>query len=211
MKTNSEKHTTLYLLLGVLLMVVTMVLHPTGGNFERLLANANIGIAAHSLAIASVPFSALGFLGLSLVLKKDAFFSRLAFAIMTLGLIAAMLAATLNGLALPLFVKKYADATPETIDAIRPIFHYNMVLNHAFDYILISAMFLSTVMWSIAIIRTKVLPAWVGYFGLLLVTAFLAALLLGFYFLDLYGFRVFIFGWVAWIVLAALKLPKTLA
>ncbi len=208
MTTQPKKNTALFLILGVFLMVVTMVLHPTGGSFERLLANADIGIVAHSLAILSVPFSALGFLGLTQILGQQRFFTRLAFAIMTIGLLAAMLAATLNGLALPLFVKKYADASPETIEAIRPIFHYNMALNHGFDYILIAAMFLSTVLWSIPIIRTKTLPAWIGYFGILLVAAFLTALLLGFFFLDLYGFRIFIFGWVAWIAVTAFRLPR---
>lgn len=185
-----------------------MVLHPTGGNFETLIANSTIAIVSHSLAIFSVPFCMLGFIGLTNILGKESFFSKLALVIMILGLIAAMLAATLNGLALPLFVADYASTSEETISSIRPILKYNMVLNHSFDYILISAMFISTLLWCVDIQKTEVFPKWVGYFGALLVSAAVIAIVSGFYFLDLHGFRIFILGWVAWIFLVAIFVYK---
>lgn len=199
MDNSYHKNTAIYLFLGILLMVATMVLHPTGGNFETLVINSTIAIVSHSLAIFSVPFSMLGFIGLTNILGKESFFSKLALVIMLTGLIAAMLAATLNGLALPLFVSDYASASAETISSIRPVLRYNMILNHSFDYILISAMFISTLLWCIDIQKTKVFPKWIGYFGILLVSSALIAIIFGFYFLDLHGFRIFILGWVIWI------------
>ena len=184
-------------------MFVTMVLHPVGGDFEHLLAVSQMGIIAHSLAIFSLPFSALGFVGLSQWLGSSRFFSRLGLAFMLFGLIAAMLAAAINGLALPFFIGDYAEATPATIEAIHPILRYNMALNHSFDYLLISAMFLSMFLWSISIFRSGRLPRWVAYLGFVIVVVVLISGAVGFYFLDLHGFRMFVFGWLVWIVAAA--------
>lgn len=186
-----------------------MVLHPTGGGFEHLLRNSSMAIISHSLAILSVPFSGLGFLGLTKALEKDRFFPKPAFAVMVVGSLAAVLAATVNGLAQPLFAAMYREASMETINTIKPIFHYNMALNHAFDYILIASMFISVLFWSIAILRTSTLPRWIGYVGISLVMGALIAITLGFYFLDLHGFRFVILGWVAWIVCVAIFLLRT--
>ena len=208
MENQSKRSTGIYLLSGSFLMFITMVLHPTGGGFEHLLRNSSMAIISHSLAIFSVPFSGLGFLGLTKVLEKDSLFPKPAFAVMVVGLFAAVLAATVNGLAQPLFAAMYRGASAETIETIAPIFRYNMALNHAFDYILIASMFLSVLFWSIAVLRTSALPTWIGYLGLILVGTALLSTIQGFYFLDLHGFRYFILGWVAWIVCVAIFLLR---
>jgi hypothetical protein len=122
---------------------------------------------------------------------------------MLFGLVAAMLAAAVNGLTLPFFIGNYAEADQATIAAIQPILRYNMALNHSFDYLLISAMFLSMFLWSISIFRSGRLPRWVAYLGFIIVAVVLIASVGGFYFLDLHGFRMFVFGWLVWIVAAA--------
>jgi len=201
MNTQSNKTTAWALLLGSFLMFVTMILHPTGGGgFEGLLRNANFAIIAHSVAIFSVPFSAIGFFGLAQRLDESQLFSRLALAMMLLGLIAAVLAAALNGLAQPMFALEYEGADETTIDSLRPFFRYNMALNHAFDYILIAGMFFSTFLWSIAILQTQAFAKWFGYLGIALFLIGLISIVSGFYFLDLHGFRIFVFGWLIWIV-----------
>jgi len=207
MNKQSNKTTGWALLLGSFLMFITMILHPTGGGgFEGLLRHANFAIIAHALAIFSIPFSAVGFFGLAQRLDESQFLSRLALAMMLLGLVAAMLAAALNGLAQPMFALQYEGADETTIDTLRPIFRYNMALNHAFDYILIAGMFFSTFLWSIAILRTQAsamadrFSKWLGYLGIALFVIGLISIVSGFYFLDLHGFRIFIFGWLIWIV-----------
>jgi len=188
------------LMIGVVIMIITMVLHPAGGSFEGLIQNASIAIIAHSLAIGSVPFSALGFWGLTRSLQATTRWSYLGYAFMIVGLLAAMLAAALNGLAQPMFALRYADASSEVIDQIRPIFHYNMALNHAFDYVLMASLLASMLCWSISILKTKVYPRWTGILGITLVLLVAVGLYSGFYFLDLYGFRYFVFGWLIWVV-----------
>ncbi len=125
---------------------------------------------------------------------------------MLFGLVAVMIAATLNGLVLTQFVESYKTANNEVIDSLRPIFRYNMAFNDANDYIYMTAVGLSTMLWSIAIFRTRQLPLWIGYFGIVLVAVVLASLATGFVFTDVYGFSMFIFGAVAWTILVGWNL-----
>lgn len=205
---NAEKSAGLSLMIGSFLMVVTMVLHPVGGDFEHLLRILTIGIIAHSIAILSIPFVAYGFWGVTRRLDEEPFFSRIAFSFMMFGLVAVMIAAALNGLILTGFIQKFEDASPEVIDSIRPIMSYNSTFNHAFDFIYIGAVCISTLFWSIATIRTKAFPVWIGYFGVALTLFAFVMIALGFVFVDLHGFRIFVFGSVAWTVLMGFSLLK---
>jgi len=172
-----------------------MLLHP--GPDGGLTHGFTFAILSHALAIASVPVSAIGFYGLGKLLDEKELLSRIAFSSMILGLLAAVIAAALNGLAMPIFSK---DFTPEMSDQAHYIFQYNKALNHSFDYILIAAMFLSTLLWSIAMLLTKVLPNRLGYLGIGLFIIGAIAVISGFNFLNVGGFRLFIYGWVVWIV-----------
>jgi hypothetical protein len=78
------------LVTGCLLMVVTMILHPTGGSFEQIINIATMAIVAHSIAIFSVPFTWVGFWGLQLKLTQNSFLSLLAFAFASIALIASL-------------------------------------------------------------------------------------------------------------------------
>ncbi|MEM9324950.1 MAG: hypothetical protein AAGA85_04820 [Bacteroidota bacterium] len=192
------RSTGLSLIIGSLLMILTMVLHPVAGDFDHLLKVANVGIIAHSIGIFSIPFVAYGYWGVMVWLDEATFLSRIAFSFILFGLMAVMLAATLNGLVLTQFVQAYPDATEEIIDGLRPIFVYNKVFNLANDYIYMTAVAVSTVCWSIALLTIRKSVRWLGVFGLIVVGAAGALLLAGFLFTSVEGFRVFIFGTTAW-------------
>ena len=209
MKSKFEKAAGISLLIGSFLMFVTMVLHPVGGSFEHILKVRTMGIIAHSIALVSIPFTWIGFWGITKRLDNAPFFSRVAFSFITFGLIAVMLAAAVNGLVLTVFVERYADASPEVIDSITPILHYNGALNHAFDYIFIAGMCVSVLFWSIAILKTKGFPIWLGWMGIVLSLVALLMWVFGFIFVDLHGFRMFIFGTAAWIVCAGFLLMRS--
>jgi len=195
MKSQSSKTTGLSLLIGSFLMFATMLLHP--GPEGGLTQGMTFAIISHAIAIASLPVSAIGFFGLSKLLDEEELLSRVAFSTMVLGLLSGAIAAALNGLAMPMFSQ---DFTPEMFEKAEVIFDYNKSLNHSFDYILIAAMFLSTLLWSAAILRTKVLPKWLGYLGIGLFIIGLITVFSGFNFLNVGGFRLFVYGWVVWIV-----------
>lgn len=192
------KYAGIALLLGSLLMVITMILHPAGGDFEHLLKIYRIIIVSHSLAIISIPVSLFGYWGLSQHLKAETALSTAAFMLICFGSFAVMCAAAVNGLALPFLIDRYREAGPELIDSLRPVLAYNYALNHAFDYIYIGSACAAVFVWSIAIVKTGEFPKWTGYWGILLGTAAVLLLLSGFVFVDLSGFRLFVIGVVSW-------------
>lgn len=204
-----SKNAGIALLIGSFLLTVTMVLHPAGGNFEQLLKATTMIVISHAVAIAAMPVCYIGFKGLHQKLGNERLLSQLAMAFCMFGLIAGMLAGAVNGLALPVFINRFADADAATIETLKPVLKYGMSLNHAFDYILIGMFCLGVLLWSIEIIKAKKLPVWLGYFGIVLTLAAVVMLISGFVFVNLHGFRVFVFGLVAWIVWAAISLVKT--
>ena len=136
------------------------------------------------------------------------FLPLLSFAMMITGLLAGMMAATINGLALPIFIQNFQNSTGEADAFIKPILKNNIALNQAFDYVFLGAVSLSILFWSIAILTLKKLPLWIGYFGLLLSITALAMLISGFIFVNLHGFRLFVFSNVVWISVVAIALIR---
>ncbi len=198
MMDNNLRSAGLSLLIGSFLMIVTMVLHPVGGDFEHLLAIVNMGIIAHAIALFSIPFVAYGYWGIMTRLKEAVFLSRVGFSFMSFGLIAVMIAATLNGLVLMQFVTSYAEADPQVIANLKPVFRYNHFFNLANDYIFMTAVGVSTLFWSIALIQTRKFPVWVGVLGIALVALAFLTVIAGHVYTDVSGFRIFIFGTTAW-------------
>lgn len=204
-----EKNAGYSLFIGSLLIVATMVLHPAGGSIEHILKVKTMIIVTHSIAILSMPFCMIGFWGFTKKLGTENFFSLPAFATAVFGLIAAMGAGMVNGLALPLFLERYKDASAAVLESIKPVVKYGSALNHGFDYIFIGAMCLSILLWSIAVLQTKKVTAWLGYFGIVLTLLAIVLLVTGFVFVNLYGFRVFVFGVAAWIVWVSFVLMRS--
>lgn len=198
MTDTNLKSAGLSLLIGSFLMIVTMVLHPVGGDFDHLLSIVKMGVVAHSIALFAIPFVAYGYWGIMVKLQVSVFLSRVGFSFMLFGLFAVMMAAALNGLVLMQFVASYAEASPEVIATLKPIFRYNHVFNLANDYIFMTGVGVSTLFWSIATVKTRQFPVWVGYLGIGLVIVALLTLLAGFIYTDVAGFRIFIFGTTAW-------------
>jgi hypothetical protein len=193
------------LAVGAFLMVVTMLLHPAGGTVEHLLKMKSILMVSHGLAIMSMPFTLFGFWGLSNVLSSKSKISFLAFCIACFALFAAMIAGTINGLTLPLFI---SSITNEGIDpvTIKSILKYGSNINIAMDYIFMSGLALSILIWSALIIKQIQSLQWIGYFGFAIITIGIVSFTNGFNLVGLFGFRIVVFAIVGWIVLVAYTL-----
>ena len=81
MELKEQKGAGLSLIVGSLLMIVTMVLHPVGGDFNHLVKIFTMGKIAHGIAILSLPFVTYGFWGLIneediLSIKKPVSYAR---------------------------------------------------------------------------------------------------------------------------------------
>lgn len=203
MNNSPDRKAGISLIVFIVLLVFTMVHHPAGGSIEHLVNVIPILVITHAAAIASLPFGWVGFRGLTHRLGVDDFWSILGFAMVSLGLIAALLAATTNGLVLPIFLQSYKDAGPDTLAAINPIMKYGFAINHAFDYIYTGAFCVAILCWSIAIVHTRKLPVWVGWFGIVLAVGTAAIFISGVAVNSVHGLHIFGACVLAWVLVVA--------
>jgi len=208
MKNKFNHNSGMALITGAIIMTITMVMHPTGGNLEHLRHISTMIIITHSLAILSIPVTLFGLWGLTKKLSADNSWSIGAFITMCMGMFAVLLAAAVNGLALPFFISRYHETTPEMANSLSLLLTYNMSLNHAFDYIFIGDVCIAISLWSVVIIKTHNFPKWAGYLGLITCVLVIAGFIAGFIFVDLTGFRVFIAGLVVWMVIVGFLLKR---
>jgi hypothetical protein len=198
MEQEYSKTTGFSLVVSAILLIVTMVLHPSGGSIEQILKIKSVLMGSHGMAIFSLPFVGFGFWGLSVALQTKNHLSMLGFIVSCFGLVAGMIAATINGLTLPL----YLSNAPNTLDPniLKTILTYGKYINIPMDYIMIVSLSFAIAIWSFLIIRTSLFPKWIGSFGLLLIGFGILGIFLQFNFANLFGFRIFIFGMASWII-----------
>ncbi|MEM8526601.1 MAG: hypothetical protein AAGG68_18300 [Bacteroidota bacterium] len=202
MDNHFYKSTGIALISGTLLIIATMVLHPSGGSLEHIIHISKIIMTAHSLAIFSLPITLFGFYGLTIMLLDKWRLSILAFIIIAFGLIAAMFAALFNGLVLPYFLNQYADRLDENMEVLKPISTFSFAINHPLDYIFIIACCLSIFVYSIIGLIEGKRYKWIGYLGVLIVVFAAIGGVTGFVFTSLTGFRMFTFSIAGWILLS---------
>jgi hypothetical protein len=138
----------------------------------------------------------------------ERFGAVLGFAFISLGLVAVLMAAAINGIVVPVLLQQYKDATPQDIEAVRPVLRLAFAVNHAFDYIYTGAFCTAILLWSAAIIRTKKLAVWTGWLGIALVIAAVIVFSAGVAVNDLQGFRIFVIGIVVWMLCVGADLYK---
>jgi hypothetical protein len=209
MKLSIEKTGGIALLTGALLTVFTAVLHPEGGSIQYLQSMAPMIAVSHSAGLLAIPFLGLGFWVLTKRIGAGSFLPLLSFAFTITGLSAGMMAATINGLALPLYVLNYKEATAEITAIIRPVIRYNVVLNQAFDYVFLGALSFAILCWAFSILYLGKLPKWIGYIGLIFSITVIVLFLTGYVFVNLHGFRLFLFFLVVWIGLVGVALLRS--
>jgi len=209
METNFHKSTGLSLIIGSILAIATMALHPSGGNIKHIIEISTPIRITHSLAIFCLPFILFGFYGLTNKLLDKWRLSILAFIIIAFGLFAAMLAALFNGLALPYFLGQYSENLEQNISIIKPIVNYGFAVNKALDYVFIVSFCTAITMYSIIIIITKKLPKWIGYIGIAILIFAIIGAATNFVFTNLIGFRIFVFSIAGWILYSGIALIKS--
>lgn len=207
-KTSPEKNAGLALIAFTLLLILTMGLHPAGGSVHHLIRISRVIVITHVIAVFSLPFGWIGFWGLTKKLGTERFLPMLAFAMISMGLIAVMIAAGSNGIVMPIYLQQYKDATEQTIDSIRPILRYGFAINHAFDYIYTGAFCTAILCWSITILRTRKLPVWIGWLGIAIAIIAVIIFFVGVQVNSLQGFRIFVVSIVIWVLVVGVTLYK---
>lgn len=208
MNNSSQKNAGLALVAFTVLLIFTMGLHPAGGSVQHLIRITNLIVITHAIAIFSLPFGWMGFWGLTKKLGADRFGPMLGFAMISLGLVAVMIAAGSNGLIVPIFLQHYKDATPEAIESIRPVLRYSFAINTAFDYVYTGAFCTAILSWSITILQTKLLAPWLGWLGIAIALGAVIIFVAGVQAHSLTGFRLFVTGIVIWVLLVGVMLYR---
>lgn len=208
MNNSPQKKAGLALIAFTVLLVFTMVLHPAGGSVQYLIKITRLIVITHGIAIFSLPVGWVGFWGLTQKLGTQRFTVLLGFSMMSLGLIAAMMAGATNGIIMPIFLQDYAEATAQQLDAMKPVLRYSFAINHAFDYIYTGAFCAAVLCWSITILRTRLLPVWLGWAGITIALGAMIVFSLGMQANSLQGFRLFVTAIVIWILLVGVTLYR---
>lgn len=203
-----DRSSGLALIIGSLGILVTMALHPSPDSLEALVRQKAIAIGTHSLALASIPISFLGFLGLYERLKKDHVLAPAALVTHGFGMTAVMSAAVVSGLVAPIVAERFA----QDLNAQQPlqvVLSYNGHLNMAFAMVFMYASSIALVLWGGAIIRSRAIEPFVGWLGCLVGLAALAGVLIGFLDTSVHGFGLFVLGTAAWTVLVGVYLMRS--
>lgn len=195
------------LLVGSVGLMVTMVYHPPGGNIEHLIRTSTIIVASHSVALLAIPFFVTGFWGLSQLWKHTSIVPILSFFIMFVAQLAGMIAASINGLALPLFVTNLKRPYIEN-ETLNLIVINMLAMNHAFDLVFLVGACASILLWSILIIKFNPLPSRVGYFGILISVITLGVIVVESIEINLHTFRLFMSAYLIWTIWVAIHLYK---
>ncbi|UZR98099.1 hypothetical protein [Chondrinema litorale] len=209
MENQFYRNAGISLITGAILIITTMVLHPTGGSLHHIIQITNIAMISHAIGIFSIPMLAFGFYGLSQYLLDKSKASTLAFLIMLLGLIAAMFAAIINGLTIPYFLNQYAENIEANENLLKAIIKFGFSFNKSLDYVFISACCLAILLYSIIIMLQNKMPKWIGIYGLLLILLTLIGLATSFVFTSVFGFSIFIFSIASWFLATGYLLTKS--
>ena len=202
MRHDNYKNHSISLAVGSVLLILTMVLHPAHMDVDMLLLN----VISHSLAVFSIPFCLYGFLGLTRSFTDKILQTNLGFSFSAFGLVAGMLAATINGIAATMFYQHNDGPSMEDKQIIHLIFDYSFALNNAVSYVFIGAILIAILFWSWAIVSSSKYQKWTGYLGFAFILGSILAMISGINLMQVWAFRTFIFGMVGWILIMSFKL-----
>jgi hypothetical protein len=198
------------LVAGALATLVTMALHPRGGEALRdgeTLSRAGVAaVVSHSIALAGVPLLLLGFWGLSRRLGWDSALVRLAFVTYSLGSAAVVNAALMSGLVAPGVALSIRAASPEGSPVVQSFFAYTFVLNQSFARVYVVASSAAVVLWSVRGLRLGAPWRGAGVFGALAGAAVAAAVVSGALPLNVHGFGHVVLLQSAWTIWMAARL-----
>ncbi len=196
------------LILGSVGILVTMALHPAPHSLDSMIRQAGLAVGTHSLALASIPVSFIGFLGLSRHLESDNIFVPAALVTYAFGAVAVMCAAIFSGLVAPGYAIG-ASGDPDGQATLLAILRYGGHINQSFATVFMFAMCAAIIFWSIAILRTRRLPPWTGWLGSLVGFGALIGVLVGVLDTSVGGFGLFVLSTSAWVVAVGVALCRT--
>ena len=187
---------------GAVMGLVTMGFHPTGGG------HAALALAVHALAITAAPIAFYGGWVLTRRLSADGPLSELALAFYGLSAVATLLATTASGFLASDLIAQVAAAQGEARAAAAAVLHYNGAWNQAFAKVLVAASSVAIGLWSMEIVRTRLMRRATGILGCVVAAGVLLILFSGRLTLDVHGFGAVVLAQAIWLILAGVELRR---
>lgn len=191
------------MIIGALLGVITMALHPTGGG-EPMLSRA-----VHAIALFGTPLTLYGTWVLTRRLAVDGALAELGLAFHAMAAVAALIAASASGLIAPELAYEAARAGPASDEIWHAVRDLNYYTNQAAAKVLVAAASLAILLWSIEILRTASMRRITGALGCVVASLALIGLLSGHLRMDVHGFGAVVLGHAVWLVMAGAELRRS--
>lgn len=204
----------LVLIITSVLMVAFMAIHPTLQSHE--LHDVVTGLSrvavfngfVHGTLCALAVLSIVGYWGLSERLGLGWTLVRAGLAFYAFSIVAGVLAGTINGFVITALAKSYKQVPPEKWEAVRPLLVLCHEANAALARMDVVGGSLAIFAWSIALAHRSGSARWLGWMGLVIGVAPVAALALGKLPMTVHGFGAFVVLQAVWGVMAGVHMLR---
>lgn len=206
---TSRKNAWFVTLVGALLTLAVMLLHPTGaeavadagtGGSRHVLALAR---AVHGVAIGAIPLLLAGMTALSWRLRAQRDLAVGGLVCFALASLAVLVAAVMSGLVAPALLDRLPAAGDPLRDVAFQQLHYTGVLNQAFAKVYVALAGAAFVFWSIAMRGDSAFPGVVRWYGVVAGVLPFAGVAAGHLRLDVRGFGLVMLLHATWMMAAA--------
>lgn len=188
---------------GAVMGLVTMAFHPTGGG------HAALALAVHALGLMGATIGFYGGWVLTRRLAARGALSELALAFYGLGAVATLLATVASGFLASGLIAQVAASQGEARAAAAAVLHYNGATNQAYAKVLVAASSVAIGLWSMEIVRTRLMRRAAGTLGCGVAVVTLLILLSGHLTLDVHGFGAVVLAQAIWLILVGAELRRT--
>lgn len=197
------------LIAGALAGLVTMAMHPTG---SQLIADVQrmgpVVLAVHALALAAIPVSFFGALGLTRVLAVDGDSAIGALVAYGTAQAAVMIAAVASGLMMPGIAARIVSSTGAERDLVMAFAQYTGIINQAFAMVYVLASSTAFLLWSAAIVAHGRLARGAGVLGVIVAMLAILGVTIGHVRLDVHGFGAIVLTQALWTITVGVLLIR---
>lgn len=189
--------------------LVTMAMHPTTGGaataaqFDHM---ASISGIAHSLAIASATVMLLGVLGLARYLWDRERLALAAATVFALAMVSVLIATAVSGFIVPTLLRHMAHDDQTYVGTWHIVIDAIFQLNQTFSKIYSVASSVSILLFSIAVLRGRLLGRGLAIYGCILAPIVMLAIGSGHLRMDVHGMAAVVVGQALWYIGAGLQL-----
>jgi hypothetical protein len=191
--------------------ILVMAVHPTSHTVlapDKFPLVAVIGEAVHIFAIITAPVAFLGALALTRHLDSPNRLAMAALAIYGFALVAIVSAATFSGLVTIPILQTIVEQ-PQSAAQWEGFARYSGIVNQGFARIYAILESISIALWSVQIVRTRMLPPAAGIYGLVIAPVIFIAVASGHVRLDVHGFGAVVLLQGIWLIAVGAALYRT--